>query len=223
MRYLGLALYAEGKTDYYFLAPLLLRLCESVCAEAVEPVEFAGETLALDHRSEANDAPRDQRVLDAADQARGAWQLLFVHTDGANDPVLQRARLVEPALALLRARWGEDGLGVAVVPVRETEAWVLVDGDALRNVLGSTLSDEALGLPLSPQDVEAQLDPKAVLRAAFWATGPTGQRRRRGTSPMLNALGEQVALQRLRRLPSFQLLEEELRSALRTMRILRRG
>jgi hypothetical protein len=221
VRYLGLALYAEGKTDYYFLAPLLLRLCESICSEAVEPVEFAGETIALDHRPAVNDAPRDERVLDAADQARGAWQLLFIHADGANDPVAQRARLVEPALAQLRARWGADGIGVAVVPVRETEAWVVADGDALRNVLGSTLSDDVLGLPMSPYDVEAQLDPKEVLRSAFWATGPTGQRRRRGTSPMLNALGEQIALQRLRRLPSFQLLEADLRSALRAMRILR--
>ena len=31
MHYLGLALYAEGPTDYYFLRPLLPRLCEDIC------------------------------------------------------------------------------------------------------------------------------------------------------------------------------------------------
>ena len=38
MQYLGLALYAEGKTDYRFLRPLLLRLCLSACGRAVQPV-----------------------------------------------------------------------------------------------------------------------------------------------------------------------------------------
>lgn len=33
MHYLGLALYAEGATDYYFLRPLLLRLCEDICTQ----------------------------------------------------------------------------------------------------------------------------------------------------------------------------------------------
>ncbi len=31
MHYLGIALYAEGPTDYYFLRPLLQRLCEDIC------------------------------------------------------------------------------------------------------------------------------------------------------------------------------------------------
>ena len=42
MQYLGLALYAEGSTDYQFLCPLLLRLCESACAQATQPVEIGG-------------------------------------------------------------------------------------------------------------------------------------------------------------------------------------
>ena len=40
MHYLGLALYAEGRTDDRFLGPVLRRLCEEVCAASPHLVEF---------------------------------------------------------------------------------------------------------------------------------------------------------------------------------------
>ena len=112
------------------------------------------------------------------------------------------------------------GSGVAVIPVRETEAWALVDGDALRNIFGTTLTDGALGLPPSAGAVEAVSDPKDSLNRAFATTHPTGRRRKQGVSPLLNALGEQVSLPLLRQLTAFVSLEDELREALRQLRIL---
>ena len=45
MRYLGLALFAEGATDHAFLRPVLRRLCADLCLEfAEQPVEI-GEVL----------------------------------------------------------------------------------------------------------------------------------------------------------------------------------
>lgn len=186
MHYLGIALYAEGPTDYYFLRPLLQRLCEDICVrESPYGVEFS-EVLALDHSAKIKDAPRENRILDAAKAARGVWRVLFVHTDGANDPVRARAQLVEPALALLLQEMAQDGCGVAVIPIRETETWAIWDGDALRQVFGTTLSDLALGLPATANLVESSADPKAVLNNAFNATQPSGRRKKQGISPMLN-------------------------------------
>lgn len=65
------------------------------------------------------------------------------------------------------------------------------------------------------------LDPKKALDDAFLKTKPTSRRRRQGASPMLNALGESVSLERLRRLPGFQALEHELRQGLEVLGILR--
>lgn len=172
MQYLGLALYAEGPTDYRFLCPLLQRLCEEICAQAsAQPVEI-GEVLRLNHPDTKKDAPREQRI-------------------------------------------------VAVIPVRETEAWALCDGEALRRVFGVTLSDGQLGLPSALHMVECAADPKAMLESAFNSTGPSGRRRKQSVAPMLNALGEQVSLQHLRRLKAFALLDTELREALRQLRIIR--
>jgi hypothetical protein len=220
MHYLGLALYAEGPTDYSFLCPLLERLCEDLCTdEAVQPVEISA-VLPLNHPTVLNDAPREQRILAAAKEARGAWGVLFVHADGAGNPARARDQQIQPAIDGLRSVLAQEGEGVAVIPVRETEAWALVDGDALRRVFGTTLLDGALGLPQSANAVEAATDPKASLTSAFSATNPTERRRKQGVAPLLNALGEEVSLSRLRRLAAFASLESELRLALRQLRIL---
>ncbi|AUB80875.1 DUF4276 family protein [Candidatus Thiodictyon syntrophicum] len=220
MHYLSLALYAEGPTDYSFLCPVLERLCEAIClGDAPQPVEIS-ECLSLNHPESANDAPREQRIFEAAQGGRGHWGVLFIHADGAGDPVRVRNQQAQPAIDRLRQAFANEGVGVAVVPVRETEAWAIVDGEALRQVFGTTLTDDEMGLPPSPGSAEAAADPKATLAAAFKATHPSGLRKRRGVSPMLNALGEQVSLQRLRQLDAFAALDSELRLALRQLRIL---
>lgn len=131
MHFIGLALYAEGPTDYHFLRPLLLRLCSDIClTDASAPVEFSEEVIALNHAAAVDDRPRPYRIVDAAKQAKGAWRIVFVHTDGAGDPTRARLSLAQPAIDLFHQECATDGVGVAVIPVRETEAWALVDGDA---------------------------------------------------------------------------------------------
>jgi len=218
--HLGLALYAEGPTDYYFLRPLLIRLCEDICTrEAPQPIELS-EVFSLNTLPHMQNAPRAQRVVEAARAALGAWRILFVHADGAGDPDRARRQQTDPALEVLQRELREHGIGVAVVPVRETEAWAIVDGDALRQVFGTELTDSELGLP-SVRQLESVSDPKAVLSSAFLATNPTGRRRRAGPTPLLNAIGEKVSLDRLRRLSAFQALENDLKVALKELRVLR--
>lgn len=220
MHYLGLALYAEGPTDYYFLRPLLQRLCEEICVNnSLHPVEVS-EVLPLDHPLTAKEAPREQRILAAAKEARGAWTIIFVHADGAGDPERARKHLTQPAFELIQQELAEEGRGVAVIPIRETEAWAICDGDALRYVFGTTLTDEQLELPRSPQAVESDLDPKATLNKAFFLTSPSGRHKKQGVSPMLSALGERVSLQRIRHLTAFSSLENELKQALKHLMIL---
>lgn len=221
MYYLGLALYAEGRTDYGFLCPLLARLCEDLCTREGEQAVDVSEVLALDHPASANAAPREQRIVEAALEASGAWKILFVHADGAGDPERKRQEQAQPAIDRLRREYADEGFAIAVIPVRETEAWAIVDGDALRRVFGTTLTDDELGLPRSPSAAEAAPDPKVLLSTAFIATHPSGRRRKQGVSPLLNLLGEEVSLPRLRELAAFSALEGELRQALRQLSILK--
>ena len=69
MRYLGLALFAEGPTDHRFLRPVLRRLCEQLCAQhGRQPVEV-GDVAELHTPSGLRDEPREQRIFEAGRQA----------------------------------------------------------------------------------------------------------------------------------------------------------
>jgi hypothetical protein len=220
VRYLGLALYAEGPTDHQFLGAVLRRLTEDVCLHATADVEI-GEVMPLECPRQMKTRKRAEKVQAAARAAEGAYGLLFIHADGAGDPLGARSQQIQPAMDLLVNDPGAPkGSAVAVVPVRETEAWALADSQALRAAFGTTVSDAELGLPKRPAEVERILDPKRLLRDVHnKAAGPRAARRTRTVS-FLPAIAERVALQRLRMVPAFQALEADLATALRALNFL---
>lgn len=69
-------------------------------------------------------------------------------------------------------------MGCPVVPVQMTEAWLLVDEQAIRAAVGRPLGREQLGVP-PLREIERTHDPKMILRQALIsATGTTGRRHR---------------------------------------------
>lgn len=220
MHYVSLALYAEGSTDYAFLRPLLFRLCEELCLrEATQPVEIAEDVLALDHPPELREMPRAERIVAAAERAKGAWRILFVHADADTDAARARSERAQPAIDRLAEVFGAGSIAVAVVPIRMTEAWAIADGDALRLASGSTESDDDLGLPRT-QAVESAQEPKAMLDNAWRIAIAARARQRKNVGSVLSQLGETVALSRLRGLSAFQALEQDLRLALRSLHVI---
>ena len=220
MRYLGLALFAEGPTDHRFLRPVLSRLTEDICLrECPEQVEM-GAMLEIHSPGPASDAPRGERIFMAAEGSQAAWHILFVHADGAGSPSVAKAKQIIPAFERIATNLEGMGEAVAVVPVRETEAWALCDPDAIRTVLGITLSNKDMGLTGHTR-VESIADPKATLQdIGERVAGRRGARRKLGSKRFLPRLGEYVALDRLRGVPAFQQLETDLREALTQLHII---
>lgn len=223
MRHLRLALFAEGPTDHRFLHPVLRRLTDDICLRECPELFDVDEMRELHSLVPASAAPREERIFKAAQAKLGTWDVLFIHTDGAGDPGGARAQRVEPARRRIAAELAGARESVAVVPVRETEAWMLCDPDALRTALRTTLSNKALGLTARPRAVESIPDPKAELRAiGARVAGPRGRPRQAVRSPhFLQLLGGAVALERLRAVPAFRQLEADLREALARLRIVR--
>jgi hypothetical protein len=213
LRYLGLALHCEGSTDRRFLEPVirraLLRLVAEHCSTAVDVaeqfVDLAASSRELEHVA--------SRIIETA----AAVDLVFVHADGGNNPERARTERFDPIVDRIRGGDGELPLTlVAVVPVRETEAWLLADPDAIRRAFGTTRSIDELGLRAHAGDVEHVPDPKATLAEAFQrAVGPRRRRRlSRGYQSFLALLGEQIALSRLEDVPAFRQFEADLITAL---------
>lgn len=218
MDYLALALFAEGAKDHRFLSPLLRRLAEDICLVHGNRIIEVGPVIGLSTPRGFEDQDRSNRILEAARRADDAFHILVVHADGAGDPEQARAERVEPAIAAISAelRNGEHR-AIGVVPVRETEAWALADGDSLRQAFGTSLTNAALGVPERPGEVEGILDPKLCLEHAYAAVIGGRRRRRRSASDFLELLGEKVRLGEVDRVPSFARLRAELHGKLRQL------
>lgn len=194
MIYLRAGLYAEGPTDYRFLLPLLDRVLREAAARRFPGANEIEDTQAID--SAGDERRRADRIAAAVREHEDLIDFLIIHADGAGDPEKARRDQVEPGVAAAAAAIpGKPLPAIGCVPVRELEAWLLADDRVFVEQLGVQVA-----LPSAP---ERDPDPKRTLASIL------DQRRRR--PPDYYALfGEQVGLDRLRRLPAFAAFEAEL-------------
>ena len=119
--------------------------------------------------------PKDVRssVLAGLSLVGQSVDLIVVHRDADNAGPAARRREIEGAL---QAVAGEPAL-VPVIPVRMTEAWLMLDETAIRRVAGNPRGKAPLDLPKA-HEVEGNPDPKARLRQCIMkASEATGRRR----------------------------------------------
>ncbi len=137
--------------------------------------------------------------------------LLFVHRDADNQAPARRFQEIRSAAG--------QHPHVAVVPIRMTETWLLIDESAIRAVAGRPSGKEDLGLPAIGK-LEQVSDPKATLHGAMRvAHGATGRRARRfRPEEALHRLADLVTdWSPLRQVPAFRRLETDTRCALETL------
>ncbi|HWH00903.1 MAG TPA: DUF4276 family protein [Pilimelia sp.] len=202
MRYLTSALISEGVSDDAFLPRLLTRALTELCAvEFGAPIDVA-DVQPLRRRG---GPPTVDQAIDLVDAYPRSYLVVFFHRDQGGSADRVRREWLDP----LRARWGDRAERlVAVVPVRETEAWLLADGDAIRRALGvPSWTDAQLGLPRSASDVERLPDPKKVVEALLGRVS-------RRPEHHLSQLGELVSLGRLSEVPAFTRWWSDTRDAL---------
>ena len=116
------------------------------------------------------------KIRKGQEAAGGRLDLLFIHRDADSAGAAARYREIEAAVRD-GARDGTSWIGV--VPVHMTEAWLLLDEAAIRDVVGKPGGRAPLDLP-APGRAERMANPKERLRDALLAaSGNRGRRRRR--------------------------------------------
>ncbi|WP_432954880.1 hypothetical protein [Micromonospora haikouensis] len=115
------------------------------------------------------------RVQAGLDLMHDPVDLLVVHRDADNAGHTARLNEIRGAVVELS---GGAAL-VPIIPVRMTEAWLLLDEAAIRKVAENPTGRARLGLP-KIHEVESVADPKALLRDCILAAAEvTGRRRDR--------------------------------------------
>ena len=195
-RYLSIALLTEGLSDQWFLLPLIDRQVAALEPESAPGFDFGGTAPA----SRFTVAPRDQVVEEVVSLLEHMDIVLIHHDHNERGKVESvRARLGGAAADRL----------IGIVPVRETEAWMLADAAALPT---ATAEASVRDLVRSPRDVEKVPDPKKALAEAF---GP-----RHRPEYDFDRLGQRVSLAALQQVPAYARWVDELRTAMEQLRFL---
>ncbi len=195
--YLCAGLYAEGPSDYEFLSPLIERLLDFHGNRLFPGMIDVGQTIGID-APRGTASKRADRIAAAVNDNWDSFTLLVVHADGGGAPEDAREKAIVPGITL--AKTSKPFLiAVECVPVREIEAWMLIDVDVYRDLLGSATN---ISLPSEP---ERELDPKKILHVLLDGAGW-----RRGHQRIHRLFGEEVQFESLRILSSFLRFEQDL-------------
>lgn len=161
-------LLSEGSSDEGLIGPL-----ENICIDA-GATEVTGTAPDFSRLRERIGHTVFQR-LQAAAQLEPSANLFFIHRDSdATDPTPRHDEIATAAAsAHLTVPW------VAVVPIQELEAWLLLDEKRIREVAANPNGKAALKLPAAAK-IEKVASPKEHLKAALAiASGLTGRRLRK--------------------------------------------
>jgi len=137
--------------------------------------------------------------------------LLFVHRDAENASLDSRRTEINKALDEAGTA-GATPAGIAVVPVRMTEAWLLIDGCAIREAASNPKGSTQLNLP-KLRDIEGIADPKSLLHNLILeATELSARRKKRfDVHSAVHRIAEYIEdFSVLRGLPAFSALEQQL-------------
>jgi hypothetical protein len=191
-RYLTCALMTEGRSDALFLTEVVQRQL-SALSVASTPGFSAGPVVPVDVRTIAEAA----FVRDELAELLKSYDVVLVHRDHRESAKLDALR----GLSAPRGRL------VGLVPRAETEAWALCDPLAFRAVRGA----DTTALPSKPREVERIGDPKRALADALPGLDPM---------TLLNRIGRDVRLDRLRQIPAYSTWLDELTQALKELHFL---
>ena len=162
-----------------------LLLCEGTSDRALVPhlrqllsycgaVEVVGTAVALANVRDPEDGGSSvlERKIRAVLSTESEFDVLFVHRDADAAGHEERSREIAEASRIVELEVDR----VTVIPVRTTEAWILLDEAAIRRVAGNPGGRQPLDLP-RPSRVEDVPNPKAVLESALVAAcGHQGHR-----------------------------------------------
>lgn len=152
--------YGEGIRDYGFLMPLVERILTVLLpGDDLLPIPL--------NTADFSNLSQVEKLKKAARAAHGYhFRICHIDADGRDGDRARKERF-EPGLNEIVQQ--PDMMNtdlVPLIPIRMTDAWMLIDFEALAGVVGTHNSASELEFPDNPAGVERIDDPKALFESA---------------------------------------------------------
>ncbi len=215
IRQMFVGLTTEGCTDIRFLYSIVKRTFNEIALQESQ-YDIDIYVYKLD-TSKVGLSFTDYVVQASRDGVRNFGMMaLAIHTDADDNTYEERmGNKIIPAQKEL------DGLKedicrvlTPVIPVRMTEAWMLADKQLLKDEIGTTKSDDELGINHDP---ESMSDPKQVVKEAIRIaeSGTSKRRHKLHISELYSIIGDKLRISELMRLKSYRSFQEAVRDTYR--------
>jgi len=208
-RYLSLAFIGEGSTDFRFLGTLLYRACFELCLASSQTVDIKDEVTKIHPPS---------RVLEnVVSEVKGnerEYSVVFIHRDGKSSYENALIEGIQPIREQLSLP------SVAVIPIKETEAWVLADRESVMKAFSGVSDTAKLSGTPEGRALEKLPDPKKTLNDWYFLSTGRKANSKRGPTLFLEQIAGSCRLSELRKLPAYRRFETELLTTLKQMGIL---
>lgn len=219
---LFVGLFAEGTTDLRFLEPIVQKTLDDIALnESNSTIDISIYPILI----EKSEEPFINQVLLASSKGMNdfAMNILCIHADADDENSLNTYNnRINPSLELLINQNNTDYCKdtIAIVPIQETEAWMLADKRLLKEQIGTNKTDNELGISRNPESISK---PKEIIEEAIrLSTSKTSRRRGRtlSISDLYSVIGNSINLQELERLQSYQDFKGNARKVFRQMNLI---
>ena len=213
-----LSFIGEGTTDSRFLPNIAERIVEQLLIEYNVKATIQWQHI----QKEGNSS--EEVIFNAAKQARFCTTLI-VHSDadkaGAKETYKNK---IKPALGLIDEAEEVCKNITVVIPITETEAWLLVDRELLKEEINTSLSYQDLGLTYQIGRIENIADPKKTLNDAINVHHSTLSKKRRKSavtiSQLYEPISQKIKLNDLKVLTAYVSFKEGITTSLKSKNII---
>lgn len=215
MKYLGWAVFYEGKSDAFYLDVLIPKILRDVIANS-----NGGDIVEVPDQPSAKLGANGRDVNSVAKEAcefSDAFELLFIHSDKGGRG-LQKT-LDARSKAYCEAIEKECGIPhtqcVCITPKHETEAWILADPNAVLDSVGIVGEPTDFDLPSAPKEAEKLKDPKSAFQNALDKMNV--RPRSRASSFLFPAIANRQNLQEVYRMSEIRALRDQVQASLTSL------
>jgi hypothetical protein len=208
----------EGSTDNRFLENIIIRTFVSIGYECKSQIEVITPILYIEKPNGEDFISQISHCsVNAFEKGIMAF-CIHVDADNSSDADVVKNK-ISPAFEEIQNNNLENICKnlVAIIPICMTEAWMLADKELLKDEIGTTKSDNELGIIQKPESIA---NPKAaIVEAIRIARADLVKRRRRELtiSELYQPIGQKIDLKKLEVLPSYIKFQNEVRSAYKTL------